>query len=380
MGLTYPKQRFGRFELGLGFNLSFLHRKWGFDLGERFHKDPARRIATTMEIDRAVHEAYGDLGVGFAEPFPCPAVEPFGHRFVPAMYGCPCRFDPDGEPWAEHRSCTKQEILRWPDWDRRRFEQAEPVRETVEQARFLQRQYGYFRDRPDSYSRHFHHGFYDRTRPFTCMPNLGSVVNSGTSLLGQELYINYLEAPDVVAKLYDNITQLMILCIEYFQEIDGRPLRDYFIGNCTVAMISPAQYMTHNCEHDQRFISCCTGRGMEFIMHQDSDATAHLANYAKLPGVGSFDLGQDTDFEQLAELAPRAAVNCILFPHEIMSHSLDDVGEMLGQLMHAGKHFPYFSFTLGEIDIGISDDRLFGFYEVFRRTADRISASKLPGC
>ena len=88
MSLFYPMQTFGRFGLSVGMTPSLLHARYGIDFGERFHRDIAWRIARVMEIDREVHRDFKGIGLGFAEPFPRASLEPYGHRFMPAMYGC----------------------------------------------------------------------------------------------------------------------------------------------------------------------------------------------------------------------------------------------------------------------------------------------------
>jgi hypothetical protein len=109
--------------------------------------------------------------------------------------------------------------------------------------------------------------------------------------------------------------------------------------------------------------------GARFMMHQDSNASAHLENYARLENLDALDLGQDTDFEKLAGLFPRAEVNCILFPSWIGSRTMDEIRAELQRLMRLGKRFPAFSFTLLEIDTKLGGDLIFDFHETFRQCA-----------
>jgi hypothetical protein len=51
MSLPYPMQTFGRFRLGLALTYKLLHDRFGFDFGERYHRDLDYRIRTTTEID-----------------------------------------------------------------------------------------------------------------------------------------------------------------------------------------------------------------------------------------------------------------------------------------------------------------------------------------
>ena len=102
MPLFYPTQTFGRCRLGLGLTYQLVHNLFGVDLGERYHRDLDHRIQTTMEIDRAVFDRYGNIGLASG------AVSPGEHRAVWASVhardvrlrnGIP----PDGEPWSKPR-------------------------------------------------------------------------------------------------------------------------------------------------------------------------------------------------------------------------------------------------------------------------------------
>ena len=119
MPIPYPMQTFGRFKLGLALTYQLVHDRFGFDFGERYHRDVEHRIQTTMAIDRAVFEAYGSIGLGYETPFPRASIEPFGHRFMPAMYGAETGYAADADPWGKPRAVTAEEILRSRALDRR---------------------------------------------------------------------------------------------------------------------------------------------------------------------------------------------------------------------------------------------------------------------
>ncbi len=365
MSLPYPMHTFGRYKLGLALTYKLIHDRFGFDLGERYHRDVDYRIQTTMEIDRAVFDAYGKIGLGFESPFPRASIEPFGHRFMPAMYGCQTGYAADGDPWGKPRALGGEEIRSLPAWTIERFERSEPVRLVLGQVEQLKRRYEPYRAAEKEFNPHY--------RAMSSLPNLGSVINTAFSILGQELFVYYLTEPELVRKLYANIGELMLLCLEYFPRVDGWPLRDIFIGNCTVAMISPAQYMALNEPEDRRLMEHARQIGARFMMHQDSQASAHLENYARFEYLHALDLGQDTDFERLGRLVPGAEVNCILFPSWIESHSRDEIRAELTRLMRLGAGFPAFSFTLLEVDTKLGGDLLFEFHDTFRECALRNS-------
>ena len=349
MAIIYPEQSFGKFKLGLGFNFKFIHEKFGFDLGERFHKDPAYRIKTIQDIDREIFKLHGGIGVGFKEPFPRPSVEPFGHRFMPAMYGCHCRFEKDSEPWAEGIFYTEDEIFDLKKWSWEDFKKSAPVQETVKQAEYLHEKYG----------------------AFSSCPNLGSTINTAISLRGNQLFIDYVDNPDLLKKLYRNITDLMIMAVEYFEAVDNLPAHGLGIGNCSVGMISPVNYQKINMEFDMDFMNFARKKGARFGMHQDSNVTPHIRNYAQLSYISGLDFGMDTDFELLAHFFSKVHLNCIWFPQWIINHTSFEIAEEVGRLMELGTRFNGFSFSLYEIDELISDEKLFAFYGSVVKNAER---------
>jgi hypothetical protein len=361
MPIPYPMQTFGRYGLGLALTYQLVHDRFGFDFGERYHLDVDYRIRTTMEIDRAVYEAYGKIGLGFAEPFPRASVEPFGHRFMPAMYGCATGYASDADPRGKARVLSPEQISSLEPWTVERFLQSGPVRTVLSQVEQLKARYEPYRVPEKQFNPHY--------RAMSSLQNLGSVINTAFSVQGEELFVHYITEPQTVRKFFDNITELMLLCLDYFPRVDGWPLENAFIGNCTVAMISPAQYAAFNEPCDRRLMERARAVGARFMIHQDSNANPHLENYAGLDYLHALDLGQDTDFEKLARLFPEAEVNCILFPSWIESHSMDEIRGELSRLMALGKRFPAFSFTLLEVDTKLGGDLLFEFHEAFRRCA-----------
>lgn len=368
MPVTYPMQNVGRYRLGMALTYRLIHDKFGFDLGERYHVDLDHRIRTTMEIDRAVFDTYGEIGLGYEEPFPRVSIEPFGHRFMPAMYGCETGYCEDGDPWARPRVLGRAEIESLGPWTVERLEQSEPVRVVLSQIEQLKRRYEPYRVPDEQFNPH--------CRTMSSLQNLGSVINTAFSIQGHHLFLDYLDEPTLVHRLYENITELTLLCLDYFPKVDGWPLRDVFIGNCTVSMISPAHYAAFNLPYDRRLMDYTRSIGARFMLHQDSDVNLHLENYARFDYLHALDFGQDTDFETLARRFPNAEVNCILFPAWVEAGGMGEIRGELLRLMQQGKRFPAFSFTLLEIDPRLGGDLIFEFYDTFRQCAGIIEGAK----
>jgi len=364
--IFYPRQDFGDFSLSLGVTSSLLHQRFGISFDERYYRDIAYRVRSQMELDRLVYEHFSDIGIGYAEPFPRINIEPFGHRFIPVLYECECSYSGDEEPWVRKRDLHVEEIETLPSWTLDRFESSPAVREVVEQVRFLNELYEIEKIRKNlDYNPHY--------QPLSSLQNLGSVINTACSVFGQEVFILYLENPELLKKLFANITDLMLLCLDYFPRIDGEPLHTIFVGNCTVAMISPEHYLRCNFEYDLQLVNYAKRNHLRFMVHQDSDATMHLDNYEQLKYVHALDLGQDTDFEKLAELFPYCDVSCILFPSWLNTTPLEEIREELIRIMKFRSAFTSLDFSVFDIDPVLAHSRIFEFYDIFQHCAETVS-------
>jgi hypothetical protein len=370
MPLFYPPLRHGRFRLAMGITSRLLHDRYGADFGVTFHRDVVRRVETVMEIDRAVWRDFRDIGLGYPEPFPRATIEPYGHRFVPVLYGCRCIYAEAEEPAVLPRALDPEEIRGLPPWTGARFAAEEAVREVAAQGKKARALYG----PPGAAAARM--GWNPHYRPLSCMQNLGSVINTAVSVFGEQVLCLYADDPALLRSLYRNVTGLMLLCLQEFPRMDGAPLAHAFVGDCTVAMISPADYAACNLEFDEALASRAREAGASFLVHQDSGATPHLSNYARLGPVQELDFGQDTDFTRAAELFPGASAHCIIFPGWLRSTPAEAVEEEMGRIMRAGLAFPEFTFSLFEVDSGLADCKVFELVETFRRCAERIQTGR----
>lgn len=361
MSSFYPWQTHGRYRLAMGLSGLLVHENYGVDLSEKFYHDIAYRVKTSLEIDRAVYETYGRMGLGSKNPTPRLSVEPYGHRFMGAMYDCEPRYLEDGEPWVLERCLSGDEIRALESWTVERFENSEPVKVILSQIDYLKKNYECLPIPTDQFIPHY--------RPMSSLQNLGSVINNAFSVQNEKLYMDYIDDPEAVHLFYNNITDLMILAMDYFSKVDGWPLTDVFIGNCSIAMISPENYQEYNYPYDHRLMDYARSIDATFMIHQDSDVTQQLENYAGFDFLHGIDFGQDTDFEKAAELMPHVDVNCLLFPFWINTHSDDEIREELLRLMDIGKKFQSMSFCVWEIDPDLGGDKIFSFYDIFCQCA-----------
>jgi hypothetical protein len=254
-----------------------------------------------------------------------------------------------------------RELRRLAPWTAEALQAAEAVREVIAQYRAACKRYGdlaAFANRMP-YNPHY--------QPLSCQQNLGSVINTAVSVFGQEALLLYIDDPQALRTFYRQVTDLMLLCWGLFAEEEGRRPAELFVGDCTVAMISPRHYEECNLACDRELAEYARSIGARFLVHQDSDVTPHLANYARIGYVQDLDFGQDTDFRKAAELFPGCGANCILFPSWIASTPAEAMREELLRIMKAARGFSRFSFSIFEVDPALAEGRIFEFYDVFRR-------------
>ncbi len=362
MSVFYPLQTYGRSSVCYGLTPSLLHARYGVDFGERFHRDIAFRVEALMEADRAVARDFRELGIGFAEPFPRATIEPFGHRFVPALYGCEIAYSPSEDPMCRKMSLDPSALESLAPWSRHRLEATVDARIVLEQARWA-------REHCDREEAERRLGYNPHSLPLSSLQNLGSVVNTAVSVFGEDALLLGIDAPDVLRAFYANVTDLMLVCLDYFPVVDGRRLHTVFVGDCSVSMISPSQYAELNLESDRRLAMYARSIGARFLVHQDSGATPHLCNYALLGKVDGLDFGQDTNWELASRTFVGATANCIIFPSWLHSHTKKEIEEELRRLMRAGNGFTSFTFSILEVDPRLAAGKIFEFHDAFRAAA-----------
>ena len=62
--------------LGVGFYPDWFHKHYGISFDEKYYFDPETRVEARMEIEKRLHERFGDVGLGNATPEPKPPTTP----------------------------------------------------------------------------------------------------------------------------------------------------------------------------------------------------------------------------------------------------------------------------------------------------------------
>ena len=105
----------------LVFNPNWWYQTAGISFDEPFYLDAETRIRNDVIMRRVLHERYGYLGLGEADPQPRPVIGSMhvaGGFVIPALLGAPIRFEADAAPQPEPVHFTAEQIdaLQLPDW------------------------------------------------------------------------------------------------------------------------------------------------------------------------------------------------------------------------------------------------------------------------
>ena len=89
------------------FNPRWWHQTAGISFTRDFYFDPATRVRNDVIMQRVLHERFGDIGLGEADPQPRPVAGSLyvaGGFVIPALLGAEILFEPDakkGFAWAD---------------------------------------------------------------------------------------------------------------------------------------------------------------------------------------------------------------------------------------------------------------------------------------
>jgi hypothetical protein len=129
------------------FTPQWWHRNYGLTFREDFFFDPRARVAGERLMRRALHERFGDLGLGQSDAEDRPVVGPVhlaAGFMASAVLGCRIAFSDDGPPQVIPANLSDEQVmeLRVPD-----LLNTSPMKELVDMMGALEREFGYLEGR-----------------------------------------------------------------------------------------------------------------------------------------------------------------------------------------------------------------------------------------
>ena len=295
----------------LVFNPNWWHRNYGIRFDEPFYFDREARIANDLAMRRALWARYG---AGEADPQPRQIIgsEHVAGGFVmPALFGCQIRFAANEAPWPVPRNLPADEVraLRAPHW-----QTAWPMDRLIADM-----------DRGCLY------GDFD----------LDGVLNTALQVRGQDLYLDFFDAPDAAHHLLSLITETQIELALYMRRRTGtcgvscnRSIlnvdRGLFLhSNCSVQMVSPKVYRVFLLPYERRLAAALAPYG---IHHCGNNLHLFAPIYAELP-LAFVDVGWGSDVARCRAALPHAFLNLRLSPVRMLQQSNREIREDAERLL-----------------------------------------------
>jgi hypothetical protein len=172
----------------LVFNPNWWYQTTGVSFDESFYLDRETRIQNDVTMQRVLYERYGQMGPGEPDPQPRPIIGSMhvaGGFIIPALLGADTAFEENAAPWTVRAdlSAEQGEALERPD-----FKETWPMKQLIADMDALEAEYGYV------------------VGDF----NTDGLLNMAYYLRGQDLLLDFYDAPGRVRRLLNLIAELII--------------------------------------------------------------------------------------------------------------------------------------------------------------------------
>lgn len=331
--------------LGVGFYPDWWYQNYGISFGEQYYHDPDYRVDTQAKMQVALHERFGDVGLGNPDPSPKPLIT-YGMVMLPAIFGCEIVFKDEALPWAMPLNLSKEECdkLTKPD-----LKTASPMKEMLGQITHLQDKYG----------------------KVVGDINTTGVQNLALKLRGDEFYIDMYEDPEFCHRLLHFCSQCMIDLWQLVYPITGTgavdvtPMCDpaiFCVPNCTVEQVSGDTYEEFGLKYDNILAEACH----PFGIHHCGSLDAVVEHYAKVKHLVFVEAGFGTDFAASRKiLGPDIAFNARISPVLMKNGSVEEVEAAVKDAIDQGAPLNNFSVDTVGLTHGVPDDNV----RIARKTA-----------
>lgn len=337
----------------LVFNPNWWYQTANISFDRSFYFDPETRIRNDVIMRRVLHERFGKMGLGDPDPQPRPIIgsqHVAGGFVIPALLGAEIQFEKDAapQPLPMEMDLEQIEALVKPD-----FRTTWPMNEFIEQMDALEAEWGYV----------------------VGGMNTDGLLNAAYHFYGQDLFLDFYEAPDRVRRLLDIIGGLIVDVALYLRQRTGdcsisvnRMVEHvdpqlFFHANCSVQMISPKSYRDIQLPTEKRMAE----RILPYGIHHCGDNLHKIASvYAELP-LTMVDVGWGSDVAAVREALPDAFLNLRLNPVRMLQATPQEIAADTESLLKAAGPLENAGVCCINMDYGTPDDNIFAMYQVVER-------------
>ncbi len=337
----------------LVFNPNWWYQTAGISFDESFYLDRETRIQNDVTMRRVLYERYGEMGPGEPDPQPRPIIGSMhvaGGFIIPALLGAETAFEKNAAPWTIRADLSAEQVeaLERPD-----FKETWPMKQLIADMDVLEAEYGYV------------------VGDF----NTDGLLNTAYHLRGQDLFLDFYDAPDRVRRLFDLIAELIIEVAGYVRQRTGTCSVSvnrmvyhvdpglFLHANCTVQMISPDTYRQMLLPVERTMAERLQPYG---IHHCGNNLHRIAPVYAELP-VAFFGVGWGSDVARCREVLPDAFFNLRLDPVRMLQCTPQEIAEDTEKLLLAAGPLEQAGVCCINMDYGTPDDNIFAMFEVVER-------------
>lgn len=338
-------------EVNVTFSEQWWYERSGIDFSEHSWTDPILRTERDMAMRRWLYEHFGDAGLGEADPKPMPTIEAYGHRFVPALFGCEVRYAKNQAPCEVplYLDIEHMGTLEAPDLDT-----APVIRKAKADAEVLTKKYGWC----------------DGTI------NWGGPLNAGMSIIGQELLTAFAVAPDAASHVLNTVAKTLIrlhdeVCATISPQFHNPKNRTIFIGDCQVIMVSPKTYHEYVLPHDLWL----RNQAVEYHLHHCGRITSYLDAYSELSPLAWIQPGWGSDIAATRRTFPEATISMLMECSALRQLPMVEMDEVVfGMIAAAQPLAKVQDIWIADVSSDISDDYIRHLRTCHLRLRDRLLA------
>jgi hypothetical protein len=337
----------------LVFNPNWWYRTTGIPFDEPFYLDAATRIQNDATMRRVLFERYGNLGLGEPDPQPRPIIGSLhvaGGFVIPALLGTDVLFDAVAAPQPRPIGLTLEQIDAFEKPD---FRELWPMKQLIADMDALEAEYGYL----------------------VGDLNTDGLLNAAYHLYGQQLFLDFHQAPERVRRFLDIIGELIVDVALYVRQRTGScsisvnrmvecvDARLFLHANCSVQMISPKSYRQLHLPVERHMAD----RIQPYGIHHCGDNLHRIAPvYGELPAV-FYGIGWGSDVALCREALPDAFFNLRLNPVRLLQCMPQEIADDTEKLLLSAGPLEQAGVCCINMDYGTPDDNIRAMFEVVQR-------------
>jgi uroporphyrinogen-III decarboxylase len=342
----------------LVFNPNWWYQTANISFDRSFYFDPETRIRNDVIMRRVLYERFGEFGMGEADPQPRPIIgsqHVAGGFIIPALLGAQIHFEKDAAPQPMPMNLSVQQIeaLEKPD-----FHKTWPMNVFIQQMDELEAEWGYV----------------------IGDMNTDGLLNTAYHLYGQNLFIDFYEAPQRIHRLLNLIGELIVDVARYIRQRTGEcsisvnrmvehvDRQMFFHANCSVQMISPKSYQQIQLPVEKRMAQSIQPYG---IHHCGNNLHQIAPLYAEMP-LTMVGVGWGSDVAKVREAMPEVFLNLRLSPVRMLQESPEEIAADTAALLNAAGALENVGICCINMDYGTPDENIFAMYEVVRQFRNQL--------